>query len=702
MLTQSFNGTLSFTNSGTIEAQPGSSAGAGLAALLTGTLSGTSLVGNSGSITGGLEIAFSGKAATLSVTNSGTITGAPFDGSQSVALAVLPNASPDIFGNLATFTNSGTIIGNIALAAANNTLIDSAGGSIIGNIAVSSGSITLAGSFAGNIDGGSGPTSLTVASGSASQPVAFGTIAGIASFNQTGGYATLSGTASTGTAAFTGGTFVGLIGSVFDASRITVGNGATFASGGTINGNLAVSGTLHVGASPDTMTVNGNVALLSGSTSVFEVSPTASSKLAVSGQVTIGNNAALQIVPLQPLAPGISIDLISAAGISGNFTTVTGINGALVEQGGSLLLRTLFNVGQAANPQVTRGVAYLNTLIVTGAASPALLAALPALQTAGGTPSLAAFARLTPEPYATAEQIGVENALMVSRSLRDLDFDSGLHSGHLFTFGEALGNWRGLKGDAAIGTSDSHLSGYGFVGGLGVGGQLASLAAFGGYIDQTQTIAALGSSTHAKGFVGGATGRLASGPAQLNVSVIYDDAHASTGRQSPDAIALTGDYTLHSWTLDGELATRIALSAGWAARPHVGATWVWTQRGAATEDNASVFALTVAQDHHNAGFIDGGVRFDAASAAAGTLSPYVDLSLRYKLRGRAVEAVAGIDGDPDTLFSAGDRRRRTSALIEAGARYRVNAAVGLFVTGNGEISGGENSGAVTGGVSVRF
>jgi uncharacterized protein with beta-barrel porin domain len=71
----------------------------------------------------------------------------------------------------------------------------------------------------------------------------------------------------------TGGRLVGLGGSTINAPGITVGSGATFGSAGTVNANLSVSGILSPGASPGTMTVNGNVTLNSGSTALFEITP---------------------------------------------------------------------------------------------------------------------------------------------------------------------------------------------------------------------------------------------------------------------------------------------------------------------------------------------------------------------------------------------------------------------------------------------
>ncbi len=726
---QTFNGGLSFSNSGTIQTNINNlnSYGEGSTVLLSGSL-GVGQISNSGAILGGLSVEFnpltvSSAAPVLTITNSGTVTGAPYsiysDLPGSLAVEVYgytsfdPAAPPAINAPPSvSLTNSGTISGDIILDGYNNSLIDTATGSIIGNITLGEGypsvgdttnSVILAGAFTGNIDGGSDGTSLAVSGGSAAQPVAFGTLANIASYSQTAGYATLAGTASLGDATISGGTLVGLIGSTITTPLLTIGAKGTFASGGTINGSVLVNGALHVGASPDTMTVNGNVTLASGSTSIFEVSPTTSSKLVASGAVSIARGATLQIVELQPIMPGTKLNLISAGGgISGSFLALAGINGQLTEQGGSLSLLALFDTSTQQNPQAARGIGYVNSILASANASPALLAALPTLTASTGEPITQAFARLTAEPYASATQIGVENALTLSRAAREIDWQTELHSGDIFTFGQALGGWRGLNGEASRGTSTANISGYGFLGGLGISRGPVSVAAFGGYLDETQTTAALAASTQAKGFVGGVTGRLDSGQTRLAVSLLYDDAHATTQREAPDDFEVSAGYDLHSWSLDGELSTRLALGSDWTLRPHLGATWIWTRRGAADETTDSVFALTVAADHHTAGYFDGGLRFESPEASTNRFTRFLDLGLRWQLQGQSTQALAGFAGQPVTLLADGVRRGAASALVSAGGSYRITPAVSLFASGSGEMTKTGSSVSATGGIRMIF
>jgi uncharacterized protein with beta-barrel porin domain len=93
---------------------------------------------------------------------------------------------------------------------------------------------------------------------------------------------------------------------VLNAATFNVGSGATFGSAGTVNGNVIVSGTLSPGASPGTMTVNGNVTLNSGSTSLFEITPTAQDKLIVNGKMTIAG-LHLQIAATTPIKVGTTL-----------------------------------------------------------------------------------------------------------------------------------------------------------------------------------------------------------------------------------------------------------------------------------------------------------------------------------------------------------------------------------------------------------
>jgi len=175
-----------------------------------------------------------------------------------------------------------------------------------------------------------------------------------------------------------------------------------------------VSGTLSPGASPGTMTVNGDIALAGSSVSLFEIAPDASDKLVVNGALSIAQGATLELVASQSVTPGQSLDLIVASGgISGSYTTVVkpaSLFGFIVQDAGRITLRGEFLNDAAFSPQVRASIAYVNALLTSGQASPALLEAVPQLASATGESDEAGFAQLTPEPYASATQIAVEQA----------------------------------------------------------------------------------------------------------------------------------------------------------------------------------------------------------------------------------------------------------------------------------------------------
>jgi hypothetical protein len=686
---------------------------------LSGELSVDSKITNTGTIAGGLTGSFkAGPDADgqplLSISNSGTISGVSRHigefqfGIPAVAIYPLSDYSQPVARSVdVNLVNSGTIAGDIVLEGSHNTLVNTASGSIVGNVQFSSSSagsnsVNLAGAFAGSIAGGAG-TTMTVSGGSATAPIAFTSLTDIDNYHQTAGFTTISHNAVVTDMAIDGGRLVGLIGSTITSPAIVVGANGTFGSGGTVNGNITVNGTLRPGASPDAMTVNGNVMLAAGSTAAFEVTPTAHSTLLVTGAVTIAPGATLRLVPTGRVLPGTRLALISASdGITGSFSALVGMGGKLIPQTGGIDIFTLFDQSIPQSGQVRRGIAYVNGALAAGTLSVAMTAAIPHLVSADGTPDSQAFARLAAEPYASAMQIGVETALGLADASRRILVNPGKQEGRLFTFAQALGGWNDIAGDAGMGTSGATLNGYGLLGGLGISGSRWSIAAFGGYSRQDQTIAPLGAATKADGFVGGVTARFNGHRFDLSVTAAYDAAWARTRRLLPDDALARSGYGLHTWLADGQLSGALSLGQHWVARPQIGMTWVWTTRGSISEIASGPFASTLAEGHHRAGFIDGGVSFQPAPAAGSSLRPHLDMGMRWQFDGRATSAISGFADLPVALRAAGLRRSAASALIGIGADYAITPLLTLFLAGHGQLADGTHSTRLQGGVSARF
>jgi hypothetical protein len=564
---------------------------------------------------------------------------------------------------------------------------------------------TIAGRFAGQVDGGAGSDTVAVSGGSAAAPVVFAGISNVERYAQSGGYATMSGDTALGLVDMSGGRLVGSIGSIITASAINVAQGAAFGSGGTVNGNLAVAGTLSPGAGVGTMTVNGNVALAGGSVSAFEIAPTGADRLLVNGSVAIASGATLQLTTSGTLRPGTSYDLVVASGgISGSYATVSkpdSLFGFVVQRADRIQLLGQFLGGAGFTPQVQRSISYANITLQTQAATSPLFAALPALLNADGTSNARAFAQLTPEAYASATQAGVDNALTLASAARSPAFATTQEDPGLFTFAQTVGQWHTLGDDPAEGTAEARTRSYGFLGGIGYGNAALAVGAFGGYLNTRQSIDALGAQTKNDGFVAGAHARYAAGGLGVTASVLYDGGKADTARALPGAARANGRYDLHSWVGDLSVSYALDMNTEWSLRPRAGVTYLRTTRDGVDEAGGA-FALDVARDRHVSGFVDGGVTLTRSDASAAPLRPYVSLGVRYQIEGRRTDAVAGYAGGPLELVAFGAQRARAVGTAAAGVSYRLNGGLDLFSTVAAQTGRDDHQESISTGVRLRF
>ncbi|MDR6707484.1 MULTISPECIES: hypothetical protein [unclassified Novosphingobium] len=696
---------LNFSNSGTIL-----NAGSNPAVALYGSSpNANSTIANSGTINGGMIVSLIGGAGTTaSITNSGTITGytqsyytysptPPYYAVLTINYAI--NASITGSQNL-SLNNSGTITGDVVLTGAPVVLTNT--GTMTGRIFTGTGNDAFAfgGAFTGALDGGAGTNTLAITGGNQS----FSSISNIAALTQSGGFATVSGTAALGSIGLTGGRLVGLAGSVINANSIAVGSGATFGSAGTVNGNISVSGILSPGASPGTMTVNGNVTLNSGSTSLFEIAPTAQDKLIVNGKLVIASGSTLQIAATTPIKVGSTLNLISASGgITGTYDKVTGLPGVVrTQSNGDLGLLVQFANSAAYNPQVQRAITYVNNAMAASNAPAALFPALMALQDGNGAPVTTAFARITPEPYADAMEIGAETALSLAAAGRTMGLGEDRGGNHVFAFGQTLGSLRQFAGHETQGISRATINGYGVLGGLGFGGEGYALSAYVGWVDQNQSVGAIGASTSARGIVGGMALRLGGSNTSVTLSASYDAARATTRRNVPDAGQVSAGYTLPSFSLDASISHVFDLSQGWQLRPHLGATWVRTHHGALKEASAHPFALNIDEATRRQGFLDAGLGFENAPDAKGPWRSFLTLGMRYRLKSDAVSAIAGMAGGGYGLMAYGFGRDPVSATAAVGGEYRLSPGAVLFLNASGELGQSGKRESVTAGLRWRI
>ncbi|WP_240499926.1 autotransporter outer membrane beta-barrel domain-containing protein [Sphingomonas montana] len=561
---------------------------------------------------------------------------------------------------------------------------------------------TVAGRFGGSVDGGAGADTIAVSGGTASAPVAFADVTGIESLAMTGGYATVSGTTAFGRIDVAGGRLAGLGGSTIAASQVDVRQGATFGSTGTVNGNLSVAGTLDPGTSPGTMTVNGAVSLGATSLTVLELAPAGQDKLVVNGALSIAQGATLQLAPIGALRAGTSYDLVTASGgIAGSFSTVLkpdSLFGFIVQRSDRIQLLGQFLNDASFSPQAARSVAYVNSVLAQQTATSPLFAALPALLTTTGASNPAAFAQLTPEAYASATQVGVENGLALADLARGPGFAANRTEPGGFTFAQAIGSWYKLAADAGEGVSQTRTTSRGLLAGVGYGDRDWSIGAFGGYLDSRQRIDTLGARTGIDGWVGGLQGRYDAGGFGFGASVAYNDGRADTRRALPGAANTIGRYDLNSWV--GDASIHYSLTIGdWALRPRAGLTYVQTRRGGLIEAGGP-FALAVARDRHVTGFADAGLGFGRAPASTAALRPFATLGARYQLQGRRADALAGYADGPLTLSALGAARTRLVGTVSAGGTYRLTPGLDIFSTVSAQTGRDDHRQAISAG--LRF
>lgn len=635
----------------------------------------------------------------------GTITVAQGD----VLCTLGPNAITGGAGG-ETVANLGTVNGGIALGGGNDVL-DNAG-RITGAVDLGANADTLiirdGARFDGPVRGGAGSDVVLLQMGGSNATPNETSFTGFSEFEtlrNLSGVTAISGAARFPLIEVIGGRLIGRIGSTL-TGNVTIASGATFGSAGTVIGNVSVAsgGTLSPGASPGTMTVQGNVSLAGGSTTVFEITPTISDKLLVSGNLAIASGATLEIVGERPLTPGQSLNLIVADGtITGSFTTINKaqtVSGFLRQTETSLQILGTFVAPVGTNPQTAAAIDHVNSVLVAGKGSTALLNSAPLLLANSGTAHTAAFAALTPEAYATAQQLGVEQSLSIVKAARAATTASPLVEAGAYAFAQGLGNRRRLGGDAVVGTNAARSQSWGVLSGLGYGNRTGSIGAFIGHIDSGQRISGLSASTDAEGLVAGIAGHIAVEGFDIGMLVGYDWTRAHTKRALPGgATTSTGRYDLHDLVLDVAVGYTIPVNQDWSFRAGAGISHIRTRRGAVSETGGA-FALDVDRDQASSTFVDGSLRAQGGQGASAKFHPWIELGVRHQTQGRVLEARSGLVGTGLQFTAASARREATLALVGAGLSVDIASGLSLFGAYNGEFANGST--ANEGNIGLRF
>ena len=645
----------------------------------------------------------------------GTIAGSISGGTGSDQIVVTTNTdtvfSPNNLSGFELLATTGPATLTLASTQFSFDRVDIAGGLVVaGNASLATpmlgfsdgdNSFILDGSFTGSVDGGAGNDLLMIGGADASFTSAFASITGFETFAMTGGLANLAGPADFTSLTISGGRFIGLAGSMLTSPTIIVAQGATFGSAGTVNGDSIVNGTLSPGASVATMTVNGNIALGPTSTSLFELSASQADQLVVNGALTIAPGATLTLTALQPVTPGQSFDLITATGgISGSFTSVnqtSNLLGFLVQQANVLTLLGQFANDASYAPDVQRNIDYLNDLLANESASTGVLAGIPSLATANGSPDTGLIAALDPDAYAGTRDTLVEAGLMLSSAMRQGAFDALGSDPGVYAFASGLAGQRKLDGDGTVG--DSKLRASGVAGGLGYGSASASAGLFVGYLATSLDGAALASKSEADGYAIGLTGHVDRGALSTRVSVAYFDADQDLQRVAPFGSA-GGSFGLDGWIADASVGYNLLVGERFEIVPSVGITAIRATRDAVTESGSSAFVLNVAKDKQTTAFVDFGVAFGPQASSSATIRPFAEIGTRHIMNGRDPVALGAFGGGPTTLIGVSAMRDPWVGRASAGLAAELSDSLSLDAGLSGEF--GKSESAVLGHIGIRL
>ncbi|HWK41774.1 MAG TPA: autotransporter domain-containing protein [Croceibacterium sp.] len=503
----------------------------------------------------------------------------------------------------------------------------------------------------------------------------------------------------------TGGRLIGQAGTTLSSSSaILVSSGATFGSAGTVNADIDVRGTLSPGASPGTMTVNGNVTFRTGSNLLLEVSPTVSDLLNISGRMVIETGATMDITGVLQGTPGELLDLVVAdGGIEGRFTTINKsdtVFGFIVQNGNRLQIRSEFENDASYPTNVRTSVDYSNQVLRGGYGVQAYTAALNGLTDAQGRVNRTAFTQLTPEAYASAMQAGTDAGLTLSDSTRHVV--PGRKGIFLFTQGAfADGD---LKGSTRTGASVADTGSDIIYGGVGYAvDDGTKFGAFLGWIDGRQELVPLAARTDSDGMVAGVFADTKVSGFGLHAMLAHIATEATTIRHIAAANATaTGRYDLKSWVADVAVDYAFDLG-GFNVAPKLGLTYIDTTRDGAAESGAGDFSLTVGKNSRSALYGDAAIRaFAHVPMGDMAMQPYVEAGMRELLDGSATVASGGFTGAAgDGMVVHGVEGNRTTARIATGLALDLSPAVRINAGYSGEFGKTDRT-TFTGGISLRF
>ncbi|HXR94390.1 MAG TPA: autotransporter domain-containing protein, partial [Rhizomicrobium sp.] len=702
--------------------------GATLALSGSGAIAGSSVTDNGtfdvSAASGNISLASLAGSGSLALgTNSLTLTAAAgtFSGVIAGSGGLTVNGGTETLSGVNTYTGATSI-------ASGATLALSGAGSIAASSGVAdSGTFDISASSAGvSIKTLSGGGAVKLGSNTLTLTNAAGTFSGVISGS--GGLTLGAGTETlSGANTYTGATTVNagaltVMGSL--AGPVTVAGGKLNGTG-TVGAINVTSGTLAPGDAIGTLHANGNVALGNGTTFASEVSPSAADELVATGNVTIGSATTLAITQDAGTYSAHDYTLISAASVSGTFTTVTGasftgLNSTIQYSATAVdLILTAPSSSSSSSPPPPPGSPPTITFLfgtfgqtpnqiaagnaVTASPSNATLyTTLGAVVTSGASAMPAALAQLSGDIHASLRSALVEDGKII----RDTVINHAIAGGDGVTVWAAgFGAYGSIDSDgnaAAVHHNDSGVilgadvpvaEGFNLGGGFAFTSQHANLP--------TETASATGSTNHVIGYANWTDQTWAA-----SLGVDYGWGSNRVTRQITSFSETDSDHQSNGLTqIFGEVGYRIPADTFdlMALEPYVNLADVSARTGAFTE-TGGVAALDGGAKSASENYLTVGVRAAAPSWSVGDLGVVPNLNVGWQHAfTRFLPSQTLTFAETSQSFTVlGVPLGTDAATIQAGLDISLSPATILSIGYDGEISNRAEDHAVRAELSWKF
>ena len=475
---------------------------------------------------------------------------------------------------------------------------------------------------------------------------------------------------------------------------------------GTIVGSVTNAGTVAPGGTIGTLTINGNYTQVPSGVLSIEVTPTANSRLAVTGTANLAGTVVLVADP-GSYRKGTTYNYLTAGSINGAFASVTATNGMLLG-GPNLLIGTavvesgIFSNSLSNANQAAIGGALVSVPVGASSDFDTIANALLALPDAQQN---AALNQLGGEVTADLPLMGRDSARTFLGGIGEQ-----LHTGGAGSDAAANGDpWGRAYGNFGSVRSDREAHGFDDTSGgvmLGASRAVAPNAVIGAAFDYEHTdvsLHGLPQSGQLNVWAGALYGEVVSGPffADVAGSLGYD---SNTTTRNVDFAGISrqakGSFGGYTGAVMGTIGQRVPYGAGMVFEPSASLVYTHVHQNGFTENDGSGVDLTVGA--HSQDALESILQAKVTKTIATTSGGVIRLSIKggwaheFDATRNVLDEAFAAGSSPFAL--AGAETGRNAGLFGASLSYDLSKRVSFF----GRYDGAYGDLATNHAVSVGF